>query len=366
MPIPTPTSPAHGANVVAIKHMLHRIYTQETIVVWTVVTVKIVICIFKLQESHVLFLTGPTNRGALDWIVQSIEPVSTLLDKLVGLRIKSTLALASTAGLEVALQVRVAKVLPFVIWEQVNGFMCMKQTEGSFVSHQIALSNYAVTFVLQHALTHPVGLGCTVHVSQGWTFAFLPFHKDARAAAEFVGSSPAAALCEFLLHVVHKVVGRGAVVKAPIIVRTIVAKTDAKMFVVAEVPKIFRSLDSADIGELAAALFAGAVSLVVRELLQPREAWTIVCHAIADGAVIGGGRWGELFAVAQLVASHVVEVPIGIIRIVKLLMPLDRQQTCLCEVKVKCDACILFAPTVFILCRQGHRVCNYSRVIWLR
>lgn len=78
MPETTSTSFPHRANIIAIKHVLHRIYSQKTIIVWAVMTMEVVISILKLQESHISLRSLPANAGAFYWVVLCIMSASTL------------------------------------------------------------------------------------------------------------------------------------------------------------------------------------------------------------------------------------------------------------------------------------------------
>jgi hypothetical protein len=80
MLIATSTGLPHGANVVAIKHVLHRIHAKKSIVVRAVMAMEVVISILKFQEAHVGFGSLPSNCRSPHWIVLSIMAVSTLCD----------------------------------------------------------------------------------------------------------------------------------------------------------------------------------------------------------------------------------------------------------------------------------------------
>merc|ERR1719331_3240418 len=77
MPETTSTSFPHRANIIAIEHVLHRIYSQKTIIVWAVMTMEVVISILKFEESHVRLRSLPANGGALDRVVLCIMAAST-------------------------------------------------------------------------------------------------------------------------------------------------------------------------------------------------------------------------------------------------------------------------------------------------
>merc|ERR1719331_3699261 len=78
MPQTTSTSFPHRANIIAIEHVLHRIYSQKTIIVWAVMAMEVVISILKFEESHVRLRSLPANGGALDRVVLCIMAASTL------------------------------------------------------------------------------------------------------------------------------------------------------------------------------------------------------------------------------------------------------------------------------------------------
>lgn len=80
MLVSTATCPPHGPNIIAIKHVLHGVHAQKTIVVRAVMAMEIIISVLELQESHVRLRLIPSYCEALDWIVQSIVSVPTLSD----------------------------------------------------------------------------------------------------------------------------------------------------------------------------------------------------------------------------------------------------------------------------------------------
>jgi len=59
--VATTTCPAHGANVIAIKHVLHCVHAEKSVVVRTVVAMEVIIGIFQLEESHIGLVASPAN-----------------------------------------------------------------------------------------------------------------------------------------------------------------------------------------------------------------------------------------------------------------------------------------------------------------
>jgi hypothetical protein len=143
MPETTSTSFPHRANIVAIKHVLHRIYSQKTIIVWAVMAMEVVISILKFEESHVRLRSLPANGGALDRVVLCIMAASTLTHQAppAVAWLELTTPLFPAAGLQMTLQVSVPKVFAFIVWQQIHWLVGMPQTERTLVCQQVSLNN---------------------------------------------------------------------------------------------------------------------------------------------------------------------------------------------------------------------------------
>lgn len=61
MLVATSTRPLHGPSIVAVKHMLHRVDAQKSIVARRVVTMEVIISILDVQERHVGLGSLPAN-----------------------------------------------------------------------------------------------------------------------------------------------------------------------------------------------------------------------------------------------------------------------------------------------------------------
>jgi flagellar biosynthesis protein FliP len=141
MLVTTATRSLHGADVVTIKHVLHRIHTKKAIVIRAVVTVEVIIGVLEIQERHVGFGSCPPNRASTHRIIQSIVTVTSLRHQttpaVAGLKL--ALPALTTADLQIALQVGVAEVFPFIVWQQIDGFVGMEEAESTFIGHQVIL-----------------------------------------------------------------------------------------------------------------------------------------------------------------------------------------------------------------------------------
>lgn len=77
--VATTTRLPHGTNVVAVKHVLHRVYAEESSVARAVVAMEAVIGILQLQEGDVGLGSLPANGRTAHWVVFCILSISTFL-----------------------------------------------------------------------------------------------------------------------------------------------------------------------------------------------------------------------------------------------------------------------------------------------
>jgi hypothetical protein len=165
MPETTSTSFPHRANIVAIKHVLHRIYSQKTIIVWAVMTMEVVISILKLEESHISLRSLPANGGAFHRVVLCIMAASTLAHQAPPpiVRLELTILLIPAAGLQMTLQICIPKVGALVIRQQIDRLMSMPKAECTLICHQVSLNNsFAAGWVCQCTFAHPIRFGFAI------------------------------------------------------------------------------------------------------------------------------------------------------------------------------------------------------------
>jgi hypothetical protein len=165
MPETTSTSFPHRANIIAIKHVLHRIYSQKTIIVWAVMTMEVVISILKLQESHISFRSLPANCGAFHRVVLCIMAASTLAHQAPPpiVRLELTILLIPAAGLQMTLQISVPKICAFIIWQQIHWLVGMPQAKCTLICHQVSLNeSFAARWVCQCTFANPIRFGFAI------------------------------------------------------------------------------------------------------------------------------------------------------------------------------------------------------------
>ena len=165
MPETTSTSFPHRANIVAIKHVLHRIYSQKTIIVWAVMTMEVVISILKLQESHISLRSLPANGGAFHRVVLCIMAASTLAHQAPPpiVRLELTILLIPAAGLQMTLQISVPKICAFIIWQQIHWLVGMPRAKCTLICHQVSLNeSFAARWVCQCTFAHPIRFGFAI------------------------------------------------------------------------------------------------------------------------------------------------------------------------------------------------------------
>jgi hypothetical protein len=103
--------------------------------------VELVIGVVEIQEGHVGLILWPPNGASKHRIIQSIVSITTLRHQSTpaAVGVELTVPALTHADLQITLQVSIAKVFPFVIGQQIDGFVGMPEAESTFISLQIAL-----------------------------------------------------------------------------------------------------------------------------------------------------------------------------------------------------------------------------------